>query len=135
MTIIQSLFNILLLLVLAFMKVIRASFRILLLLGLAFAFILYLLVDSDSDIDSKKQWCMEVITEFEQDNSSIKFNEFRMAPTNILKRDLESSLYGGPTFWLDEDGGYRCLVPVSSLFPKLYEYTGERKEWVKIRGR
>jgi hypothetical protein len=131
MTIIQSLFNILLLLVLAFMKFIRASFRILLLLVLAFAFILYFLDDSDNG----KQWCVEVIAEFERDNSSIKFNEFGMAPTKILKRDLETSLYGGPAFWLDEDGSYRCLVPVRSLFPKLYEYTSERKEWKKIRGR
>ncbi len=135
MKIIQSLFNILLLLVLAFMKFIRASFRILLLLGLAFAFILYFLGDSDIDIDSKKQWCMEVIAEFERDSSSIKFNEFGMAPTKILKRDLEASLYGGPTFWLDEDGSYRCLVPIRSLFPKLYEYTNERTEWKQIRGR
>lgn len=101
------------------------------LLMLAFAVILYALDDSDSD----KQWCMKIIAEFEQDNTRIKFNEFEMAPTKILKRDPEASLYGDATFWVDEKGNYRCLVPVRGLFPKLYEYSSERKEWRQVRGR
>ncbi len=115
------------------MKFIRTLFNILVLLVLAvvalpfvYAFILSLLDDSDSE----KQWCMEVIAEYERDSSSIEFNELGTASAKILKRDPETGLYGGPTFWLYEDGSYRCVVPVSGgLFPKQHEYTNERNEW------
>ncbi len=99
-------------------------------LSLFAIFIIYA-VFSGGSTATKKQWCMDIISKYENDNASISFDEeMPYAPAMTKKMDPDGSIYRTPFFLLENDGRFRCVVPTAGgLFPAEYQYTSEKRAW------
>ena len=85
-----------------------------------------------SNVSSGKQWCMDIIDEYDVNNSSIIFEEVS-GTTKIKKMDPDGDWgLDTPYFSVNESGQFRCDVPEESslgMFPAVHVYTSDNRTW------